>query len=56
MSFHRDRKKIIGYTGFGHTQDLEYIEDILLEVLSEYPDWSLELIFMVLLFDFAYTR
>ena len=44
MSFHRDRKKIIGYTGFGHTQDLEYIEDILLEVLSEYPDWSLELI------------
>ena len=43
MSFHRHRKKIIGYTGFGHTQDLEYIEEVLLEVLHDYSDWSLEL-------------
>ena len=42
--FHKNRKKVIGYTGFGHTQDLESIEDALLEVLSEYDDWSLELI------------
>ena len=42
--FHNTRKKVIGYTGFGHTQDLESIEDVILEVLSEYPDWSLELI------------
>ena len=39
-----NNKKVIGYTGFGHTQDLESIEDIILEVLSDYPDWRLELI------------
>ena len=44
MTLNKNKKKVIGYTGFGHTQDLESIEDILLEVLSDYPDWSLELI------------
>lgn len=42
--FNSDRNKVIGYTGFGHTQDLESIENILLEILNEYPDWQLELI------------
>ena len=44
MLFHGNRQHVIGYTGFGHTQDLESIEDILLDVLHDYPDWSLELI------------
>ena len=44
MTLDKNKKKVIGYTGFGHTQDLESIEDILLEVLSDYPDWRLELI------------
>ena len=44
ITFQRNRKKIIGYTGFGHTQDLESIENVLLEILNEYPDWHLELI------------
>ena len=44
IAFHNSRRKVIGYTGFGHTQDLESIEDVLLEVLREYPDWCLELI------------
>lgn len=38
------REKIIGYTGFGHTQDLESIEDVLIEILNIYTDWKLELI------------
>ena len=42
--YKRDRKKVIGYTGFGHTQDLESIEEVILEVLNKYQDWSLELI------------
>ncbi|HAE29740.1 MAG TPA: hypothetical protein DCF89_01390, partial [Flavobacteriales bacterium] len=42
--FQTNRKKVIGYTGFGHTQDLESVEDVILEVLHEHPDWSLELI------------
>ena len=41
---HNQRKKIIGYTGFGHSQDLETIEDALIEVLNIHPDWKLELI------------
>ena len=40
--YNRDRKKVIGYTGFGHTQDLESIEDVILEVLNKHQDWSLE--------------
>ena len=41
---HKKRKKVIGYTGFGHSQDLETIEDALIEVLNTHPDWRLELI------------
>ena len=44
IHFQANRRKVIGYTGFGHTQDLESIEDVILEVLHEHPDWSLELI------------
>ena len=44
ITFSETRKKIIGYTGFGHTQDLELIEDSILEILNRYPDWEFELI------------
>ncbi len=38
------REKVIGYTGFGHSQDIETIEDVLIEILNTYSDWKLELI------------
>ena len=44
IEFQQKRKKIIGYTGFGHTQDLELIEDAIIFVLENNPDWYFELI------------
>jgi len=44
MHFSHSRKKIIGYTGFGHTQDLGLVEDVLIEVLQSNKDWKIELI------------
>ena len=43
LNFNNNRKRSIGYTGFGHTQDLQRREDVLIEILHEYPDWHLEL-------------
>jgi glycosyltransferase involved in cell wall biosynthesis len=44
MIFTRSREKIIGYTGYGHTQDLALIEDVLIDILKQNKDWRFELI------------
>ena len=44
ITYNQHREKVIGYTGFGHTQDLESIEEALITILKRHRDWKLELI------------